>query len=76
MAGGRWQKEGRTGSDPEFPGSYGGWVKPRRIAKVTSRTSQQKAIGEAGRAVGAKCKGKTGSEFKTCRHTVLAEHFK
>lgn len=75
MAGGRWQKEGQTGSDPEFPGSYGGWVKPRRIAKDTARTAQQAKIGVAGREVGKVCKGMKGSDFKTCRHEVMAKHF-
>ena len=75
MAGGLWQKEGQTGSDPEFPGSYGGWVKPRRVARVTGRTAHQRAIGEAGREVGTTCKGKTGSAFKACRHDVMKKHF-
>jgi len=76
MAEGKWQKEGKTGSTPEAPGSYGGWVKPRRTPGSYPKTPQQKKVAEAGRAVGAACKGKTGSAFRTCRHEVLAEHFK
>jgi len=76
MAEGKWQKEGKTGSTPEAPGSYGGWVKPRRTPAKGTKTAQQRMIGEAGRAVGTKCKGKTGSDFRTCRHEVLDSLFK
>ena len=76
MAEGRWHKEGRTGSDPEAPGSYGGWVKQRRTPGKSPRTAQQMKIGVAGREVGEVCKGKTGGAFKTCRHEVMAKHFK
>ena len=75
MAEGKWQKEGQTGTDKEFPGSYGGWVKPRRSVGKYAKTAQQKRVADAGREVGTECKGKTGSAFKTCRHDVMKKHF-
>ena len=76
MAEGKWQKEGKTGSTPEAPGSYGGWVKPRRTPSNYPKTVQQRKVADAGRAVGAECRGKKGAEFRTCRHKILAEQFK
>ena len=63
-----WVKLGKQGSDPIAPGSYGGWVKMRKPPKGYKTTSVQKAIGDGGRAVGEKCKGKKGAEFRKCRH--------
>jgi len=72
MAGGKsyspWVKLGRQGSDPVAPGSYGGWVKMRKPTRSYPTTSIQKSIGAGGRAVGAACKGKSGAEFRKCRH--------
>jgi hypothetical protein len=72
MAGGRsmsrWVKLGKSGSDPVAPGSYGGYVKMRLPPKAYSTTSIQHSIGEGGRKMGAACKGKTGAQFRECRH--------
>ena len=72
MAGGKayspWVKLGKQGSDPVAPGSYGGYVKMRKPPKRYTTTSIQKSIGEGGRTVGEKCKGKTGAAFRACRH--------
>ncbi len=76
MAGGKafspWMKLGKQGSDPVSPGSYGGYVKLRRPPKKYPTTAQQKKIGEKGRAMGEKCKGKSGAAFRQCRHEALA----
>lgn len=72
MAGGkamsRWVKLGKQGSDPVAPGSYGGYVKMRNAPSAYSTTSIQHSIGEGGRKMGAACKGKTGAQFRECRH--------
>jgi len=66
-----WAKEGKAGSDPLAPGSYAGWMKRRKPPKAYPTTAQQKKIGELGRQVGLKCKGKKGAEFRACRHEIL-----
>jgi len=63
-----WAKLGRQGSDPIAPGSYGGWVKMRKPPSAYPTTDIQKRIGEGGRNVGLKCKGKKGADFRSCRH--------
>jgi len=79
MSGGRlygnWVKEGREGNDPISPGSYGAYVKRRKAPKTYSTTAQQKKVAQAGREVGAKCKGKTGGEFRKCRAEVMTGIF-
>jgi len=75
MATSAWKKEGQVSTTPEAPGSYGGWVKGRKAPRKTPKTDQQKKIAAAGRAVGKECKGKEGSEFRTCRHEVLDKLF-
>lgn len=67
-----WVKLGRQGSDPVAPGSYGGWVKMRKPPKAYPTTAQQKKIGAGGRKMGVECKGKTGAEFRECRHKIIA----
>lgn len=74
-SGHKWAKPGKTGSDPVFPGSFGGYEKRRSRPSGYSTTSQQHKIGGAGREVGAKCKGKAGSDFKQCRHEVMKRAF-
>ena len=63
-----WVKLGKQGSDPVAPGSYGGYVKFRRPPSAYPTTDIQKKIGAGGRAMGEKCKGKTGAAFRACRH--------
>lgn len=79
MAAGRgaspWKREGKSGSDPVSPGSYGGWYKFRSPPSKYPTTSQQHKIGAAGRKTGATCKGKSGAEFRKCRHEIMAEVF-
>lgn len=64
----RWVKLGKQGSDPVAPGSYGGYVKMRNAPRAYKTTDIQKRIGEGGRSVGLKCKGKKGADFRACRH--------
>jgi len=71
----QWEKAGKEGRDPEFPGSYGGWTKHRQAPSKYVKTAQQKAVAEAGREVGKVCKGKEGTAFKECRHDVMHKHF-
>lgn len=75
MAGGkavsRWVKLGKQGSDPVAPGSYGGYVKMRNAPSAYPTTSIQHQIGAGGRAMGLKCKGKVGADFRACRHENL-----
>ena len=47
----------------------------RRRPALYPKTEQQKRLGEAGRAVGLECRGKTGSEFFRCRAEVLRRFF-
>jgi len=54
------------------PGSYGKYVLIRSAPRSYPKTSQQARIGEAGRAVGKECKGKTGSAFYECRSQALS----
>lgn len=67
-----WVKLGKQGSDPISPGSYGGWVKMRKPPKSYPTTAQQKKIGEGGRTMGVKCRGKSGAAFRECRHEIIA----
>jgi len=67
-----WVKLGRAGSDPVSPGSYGGWVKMRKPPRSYPTTAQQRAIGNKGRQMGKECKGKSGADFRDCRHKILA----
>lgn len=64
----RWVKLGQSGSDPVAPGSYGGYVKMRKAPGAYPTTDIQRKIGSGGRAMGAACKGKSGAEFRKCRH--------
>jgi hypothetical protein len=64
----RWVKLGKQGSDPVAPGSYGGYVKMRNPPKGYPTTDIQRKIGAGGRAMGSACKGKSGAEFRKCRH--------
>ena len=76
MAGGKssspWMKRGQTGSNPQAPGSYGGWFKIRKPPRAYPTTPQQRKIGDAGRKMGKECVGKKGSDFFQCRSTALA----
>ena len=63
-----WIKKGNGGS-------YKGWVKQREAPRSYAKTSQQKKIAAAGRAVGKECGGKKGSAFKECRIEVLEKLF-
>jgi hypothetical protein len=63
-----WTKKGRGGS-------YAGWKKERHAPSSYAVTSQQKKVRDAGRDVGATCKGKKGSAFKECRSDVMRKHF-
>jgi len=53
----------------------GQWFKTRKPPREYPRTPQQEKIAEAGKKVGEECKGKTGSEYVSCRHEVLVEIF-
>lgn len=79
MAGGHivssWERPGKAGSDPISPGSYGGYRKVRKAPKAYSTTEQQRRVAEAGRKVGATCKGKKGGEFRRCRADVMKSIF-
>jgi len=66
-----WVRKGKTGSNPQAPGSYGGYWRMRQAPRAYPTTSQQQKIGNAGRAVGEKCKGQTGSAFFKCRHEAI-----
>jgi len=73
---GSWGKEGAVSSDPMFPGSYKGYTYNRpapntQTEKYKNVKEQQKKIGDAGRAIREKCKGKTGTDFTICRSEVL-----
>mgnify|MGYP001595139260 FL=1 len=70
-----WARKGRAGSNAQAPGSYGGYLRERKPPSGYATTSQQKKIGEAGRAVGKECKGRTGGEWYNCRHGVLRGMF-
>jgi len=61
---GVWAKPGNGGS-------YRGYKYERAAPKDYPTTAHQKAIGNKGRAMGEKCKGKTGSAFKQCRHEAV-----
>lgn len=73
-AGSKWRKEGKIGSDPIAPGSYGGYVKPRSRPSAYKKLPQQEKVGQAGRKMGG-CKGKSGSDFRECRHKIMQEVF-
>ena len=70
-----WARKGRSGSNAQAPGSYGGYLRERKPPSGYTTTSQQKKVGDAGRAVGAKCKGQKGSQWFACRHEVLRSMF-
>jgi len=61
---GVWLKEGKGAS-------YRGYSYRRAAPRKYTKTAQQAKIGEAGRKVGAECKGKKGSDFRKCRHDIL-----
>lgn len=63
-----WGKKGRGGS-------YAGWTKQRHAPSSYAMTDQQKKVRAAGRDVGKKCGGKTGSDFTQCRADVMEDHF-
>jgi hypothetical protein len=56
-----------------WPGSYKDYVLVRSAPSPYPKTAQQAKIGEAGRKIREKCKGKTKHEFAACRHAVFAE---
>jgi hypothetical protein len=56
---------------PGAGGSYRGYKYERAAPKDYQTTAHQKDIGSKGRAMGVKCKGKKGADFKQCRHEVL-----
>ncbi len=56
---------------PGAGGSYRGYMYMRAAPKDYPTTAQQKAIGNKGRAMGEKCKGKTGAAFRACRHEAV-----
>ena len=41
------------------------------VGKSYSKLPQQATVGERGRAAAINCKGKTGSEYTSCRHDYL-----
>ena len=75
MGSGHWVKPGRKGADPQAPGSYGDYEYRRGSPKAYKKTEMQKKIAGAGREVGEKCKGKTGSDFKLCRSDIMRAKF-
>lgn len=70
-----WMRKGKTGSNAIAPGSYGGYYRQREPPSAYKTTAQQHKVGQAGRAVGAQCKGKKGSDWFRCRHEAIAKVF-
>ena len=56
------------------------WIKPREPHRLSDEGKaairpQTEKIRAAGQKIKEQCAGKSGSEFKKCRSTVLAEMF-
>ena len=71
----KWQKTGKSGSNPSAPGSFGGYVKPRARPSAYGTTAAQHKVAAAGRETGKTCKGKKGGDFRQCRHEIMKKAF-
>ncbi len=75
---GRWVKNGEGDIEADGQVYYDGkWKKIRKRPKSPEvLTSQQEKIKDAGKEVKRECTGKEGSEFQSCRSTVMEKVFK
>ena len=73
---GKWTKEGRTSTNPDFPGSYGNYTYTRATPGKIKDTPQKALITKIGKAVGETCKGKSDDEFLACRKVVISQVLK
>lgn len=70
---GFWGKMGQVSGNPTWPGGYKGYTYFRDAPDAYPKTAQQEKVGDAGRMIGEKCKGKKGGDFTACRHDVFKE---